>query len=164
MSTLGSSSGVFDNDCVDDLILSELYVISDNQSNDSHPQRKKLLNFDYCVEKIMQNKVFATLVTTGGHENIKSERNFSFDNVRREDNVGSSLKELDRKKQESTRSNKSTFRRKGVAMLTRFRVRTLLSPIDSNPSLSLSQFNNCLLFGSNTFQSVDQISIIVWLT
>ena len=87
------------------------------------------------------------------------EGNSSFDPVREESVVTSSLKQLDRKKKGGPRSQKSTVRKKDGATLKRYRMRALLSLIDSNPSLSFSQSGNRLLLGSNSFQSGDQVDI-----
>ena len=89
------------------------------------------------------------------------EGNYSFDPVREETIVSSSLKQLDRKKKRGPRSQKSTVRKKDGATLKRYRMRALLSLIDSNPSLSFSQSSNRLLLGSNSFQSGDQVDITI---
>ena len=86
------------------------------------------------------------------------EGNSSFDPVREESVVRSSLKQLDRKKKGGPRSQKSTVKKDG-ATLKRYRMRALLSLIDSNPSLYFSQSSNRLLLGSNSFQSGDQVDI-----
>ena len=87
------------------------------------------------------------------------EGNSSFDPVKEESIVNSSLKQLDRKKKGVPRSQKSTVRKKDGATLKRYRMRALLSVIDSNPSLSFSQSSHRFLLGSNLFQSGDQVDI-----
>ena len=73
MNTLSNSSGACNEEnCVDDLFLSELHAISEKHSNIGYPQMKKLLIFDDCGEKIMEGKAFATLATAGRHKNIST--------------------------------------------------------------------------------------------
>ena len=73
MNTLNNSSGASNEDnCVDDLILSELHAISERHSNIGYPQNKKRLIFDDCGEEIMESKAFATLATAGKHKNIST--------------------------------------------------------------------------------------------
>ena len=71
--TLNNSSGASNEEnCVDDLILSELHAISEKHSNIGYPQKKKLLIFDDCGEEVMESKAFATLATAGRHKNIST--------------------------------------------------------------------------------------------
>ena len=71
MNTLNNSSGDSNEDnCVDDLIMSEFRAISEKHSKIGYPQKKKLLSFDDCGEEVMESEAFATLATAGRHKNI----------------------------------------------------------------------------------------------
>ena len=119
----------------------------------------QLLN--YSVTHLQNQQDNESAAHNNRQDNLSTniEGSSSFDPVREELVVSSSLKQLDGKKKGGPLSKKSTVRKKDVATLKRFRMRALLSLIDSNTSLSFSQSSNRLLLGSNSFQSGDQLDI-----
>ena len=119
----------------------------------------ELLNYSITPVENQHDRESAANNNRQDNLSTNFEGNSSFDPVREEWIVSSSLKQFDRKKKGGPRSQNSTVRKKDSATLKRYRMRARLSLIDSKPSLSFSQSSNRFLLGSNSFQSCDQVDI-----